>query len=277
MSDLFLHRLDQSKHSLPLVMGILNVTPDSFSDGGQFEQKDALQRLVDNMLAAGADMIDVGGESTRPGAVAVGVQEELDRVMPVVEWLRDETSTMVSVDTTKPAVMQEAARQGVDLINDVHALQAEGAVSVVAESGVPVCLMHHPGSLERMHECPDYVDGVEHEVARFLLARARACEQSGIASHKILLDPGFGFGKTLDDNVRLFREMNVLAEAGYPLLVGVSRKRMIGALTGQEYVQGRVTGSVVAAVLAMMKGARILRVHDVAETVQGLKTAQALW
>ncbi|KUJ71831.1 dihydropteroate synthase [Thiomicrospira sp. WB1] len=275
MSERFFAKLNKAT-SGPLVMGILNVTPDSFSDGGRFVRPETLRSRVFEMLEAGADVIDVGGESTRPGAQPVSIELELDRVMPVVEWLRRETDALISVDTSKPMVMKEAIQHDVDMINDIHALQASGALDAVAQSDVAVCLMHHPGGLEAMHQCSGYPQGVVKAVQSFLMERVRVCEAHGVSSDRVVLDPGFGFGKTHEENVELFKALNTLTDQPYPILAGVSRKRMIGALTGVDSPDERVLGSAVAASLAMMKGARIVRVHDVAETVQALNLTRAL-
>ena len=259
----------------PLVMGILNVTPDSFSDGGHFQQLEAAKRQAERMLMAGADLIDVGGESTRPGAHPVPLQAELDRVMPVIEMLKQEFAAVVSVDTYKPAVMQAAIELGVDMINDVNALQAPGAVEVVVQHQMPVCLMHKQGSPEQMQQAPHYESVVE-EVIAFLQQRAEVCQQAGLDKSKIMLDPGFGFGKTLAHNIELFEALDQLIMLKYPVLVGVSRKSMIGQLMGEVPPDQRMIGSVTAAVLAALKGAKLLRVHDVKETKQALDVALAL-
>jgi dihydropteroate synthase len=256
-------------------MGILNVTPDSFSDGGRWaDHSDAIRHAL-AMQDAGADIIDVGGESTRPGAGAVPLQQELDRVIPVIEAIVPQLSIPVSIDTSKPEVMYEAVSAGAGMINDVNALRQDGAIQAVAGLNVPVCLMHMQGNPRVMQDDPVYADVVD-EVQEFLLDRARQCELSGIARTNIVLDPGFGFGKTLQQNLDLFKGLPGLAATGYPLLVGVSRKAMIGQLTGKP-VTGRVTGSVSAAVIAIMQGAAIVRVHDVGETHDALAVATALW
>jgi len=257
------------------IMGILNLTPDSFSDGGLWLDK---TRAVEHALAmqdAGADIIDVGGESTRPGAQAVSVQQELDRVIPVIESIAPQLSVPISIDTSKPEVMREAVSAGAGMINDVCALRHQGALPAVAELSVPICLMHMLGNPRVMQNNPVY-DDVSAEVAAFLLERARLCESSGIAKENIVLDPGFGFGKTLQQNISLFHALPELVSSGYPLLVGVSRKAMIGQLTGRE-MPGRVAGSITAAVVAAGMGVAIVRVHDVAETRDALTVATALW
>lgn len=263
----------------PRVMGVLNVTPDSFSDGGQHAQLETALTHARALLAQGADFIDVGGESTRPGAVEVSEQEELDRTIPVIERLAAEIAVPISIDTQKPAVMRAAVAAGASLINDVAALRAEGALAAAADLNVPVCLMHMQGAPRTMQQTPHYVDVVS-EVADFLQARAAACVEAGIPHEHILLDPGFGFGKTLDHNVTLMQGLPQLTELGYPLLIGVSRKSMIGMLAGSVEepvaVEQRLTGSVAAALFAVTQGAAILRVHDVAESVQALRVWQGL-
>jgi dihydropteroate synthase len=259
----------------PRIMGILNVTPDSFSDGGQWlGESDAIRHALE-MQQAGADIIDVGGESTRPGAQAVSLQQELDRVMPVIEAIVPQLSVPVSIDTSKPEVMREAVAAGAGMINDVYALRRDGAVETTAALAVPVCLMHMQGEPRVMQENPVYDDVVD-DIQHFLLERARLCEKSGILPQNIVLDPGFGFGKTLQQNIDLFHQLPTLAAHGYPLLVGVSRKAMIGQLTGRELAE-RMPGSVLAASLAVLKGVAIVRVHDVAETRDALNAATALW
>ena len=256
------------------VMGILNTTPDSFSDGGRWTNRDRALRHALDMAAAGADLIDVGGESTRPGAAGVDTGQELERVVPVIEAIVAETDVPVSVDTSKPQVMEAAVRAGAAMINDVNALRSEGALETAARLGVPVCLMHMQGRPRTMQAAPRY-DDVVGEVADFLQQRAGACEAAGIPPERILIDPGFGFGKTLEHNVDLFRAIPRLGRIGYAVLVGVSRKSMLGALTGKP-VEERLAASVAAAVLAAQLGAAVIRVHDVAETVDALKVAQAL-
>lgn len=261
-------------HGRPGVMGIVNVTPDSFSDGGRFlDRARAIEqglRLRDD----GADLVDVGGESTRPGAESVGAAEELDRVIPVVAALVRE-GVAVSVDTMKPEVMRAAIAAGCAVVNDVNAFQAPGAIDAVAAAAVGVVAMHMQGTPRTMQQAPHYEDVVA-EVGAFLRARAQALEAAGVARDRIALDPGFGFGKTLEHNKRLFRGLPALASIGYPLLVGVSRKRMIAELTGGRTVEERTAGSVAAALLAAQNGAGLLRVHDVRETVDALKVWGAL-
>lgn len=256
------------------VMGILNATPDSFSDGGRFSPLDAALRHAEAMVIAGATLIDVGGESTRPGARAVSPLEELERVAPVVEALNRELDVIISVDTSTPAVIRETARLGAGLINDVRSLRREGALDAAAATGLPVCLMHMRGEPGDMQDDPQYQDLVG-EVRAFLLERMAQCAAVGIPAQRIILDPGFGFAKNLDHNLSLFKHMEALNELGRPLLVGVSRKSMIGAVLGRP-VGERLFGGLALAALAMVKGARILRVHDVAETIDVVRMISAV-
>lgn len=256
------------------IMGVLNLTPDSFSDGGRWLGKpEAIQHAL-AMQDAGADIIDVGGESTRPGAQAVSLQEELDRVIPVIESIVPQLCVPVSIDTSKPEVMREAVAAGAGMINDVYALRLDGALQAAAELKVPVCLMHMLGDPRSMQNNPLYAD-VATEVAEFLQERAQLCRDHGVSKDNIVLDPGFGFGKTLQQNIALFHALPDLVAGGYPVLVGLSRKAMIGQLTGRD-VTGRVAGSITAAVLASQMGVAIVRVHDVAETQDALAVATAL-
>jgi dihydropteroate synthase len=258
----------------PRVMGILNVTPDSFSDGGRFQGREAALRQAQRMVAEGAAIVDVGGESTRPGAAAVDVESELARVLPVIEALSGELPVPVSIDTSKPEVMRAAVAAGAGLINDVRALREPGALGAAADCGVPVCLMHMQGEPRSMQQDPSYRDVVA-EVRAFLEARIATCEQAGIPRARLMVDPGFGFGKTLHHNLALARGLDRLARLGAPLLVGVSRKAMIGALLGDVPIEGRLHGSVAAALLAAASGASVLRVHDVGPTVQALQILAA--
>lgn len=260
--------------SRPQVMGILNVTPDSFSDGGRFAQREAALRHAEAMWRAGATLIDVGGESTRPGACAVSPVEELERVAPIVEAIARELDVIISVDTSTPAVIRETARLGAGLINDVRSLQRDGALDAAADSGLPVCLMHMRGEPTTMQHNPQYPDVVA-EVREFLLERLAACAAVGITAERVVLDPGFGFAKSLEHNLSLFKHLQVLHELGRPLLVGVSRKSMIGKVLGHE-VGDRLYGSLALAALALSKGAYILRVHDVAETVDVVRMIAAV-
>ena len=256
------------------VMGILNTTPDSFSDGGCWSDHERALRHALSMVAEGADIIDVGGESTRPGATAVSIHEEIDRATNVIESLVAETGVLVSVDTSKPEVMEAAVSAGAGMVNDVYALRRDGALEMAVKLGVPVCLMHMQGKPRDMQHDPVYNDVVR-EVIGFLLERARACELAGLPAAQVVIDPGFGFGKTLEHNLELFRALAQFADTAYPVLVGVSRKAMLGSLTGKP-VEDRVMASVTAAVLAAQSGAAIVRVHDVAETVEALTVAGAL-
>ena len=256
------------------VMGILNVTPDSFSDGGRFAALDAAVRHAQAMVLAGATLIDVGGESTRPGAPVVSPQEELDRVAPVVERISRELDVIISVDTSAPIVMTEVARLGAGLINDVRSLRREGALQAAAATGLPVCLMHMLGEPGDMQDNPHYDDLVG-EVSAFLVDSMARCAIGGIGPERILLDPGFGFAKTLQHNLSLFKHMEALHALGRPLLVGVSRKSMVGQTLNRPVAE-RLYGSLALAALAMTKGARILRVHDVAETVDVVRMIAAV-
>jgi dihydropteroate synthase len=271
-------RLALGAHTLdlttPRIMGVLNVTPDSFADGGRFVATDDALAQARAMVAAGADLIDVGGESTRPGAAPVAVDEELARVVPVIERLVAELAVPVSIDTTKPEVMRAAVAAGATLINSVDALRAPGALAAAAAAGVPVCLMHMQGEPRTMQRDPRYGDVVG-EVAAFLRERLAAAAAAGIAPEAVLLDPGLGFGKTLDHNLALLRGLPALAALGRPLVVGVSRKRMIGDLTGRA-VEDRAVGSAVAAAFAVARGAQVVRAHDVAATRDALRIAAAL-
>lgn len=256
------------------VMGILNVTPDSFSDGGHFVHAGQAMRHVEQMIADGATLIDVGGESTRPGAAAVSPEQELDRVIPVVEAIRQRFDTIVSVDTSTPQVMSAAAAAGAGLINDVRALRRPGALRAAASTGLPVCLMHMQGSPQDMQQAPQY-ESIIDEVSAFLVERVAVCAQAGIPADRLLLDPGFGFGKTLEHNFQLFAGMQRLLSLGCPLLVGVSRKSMIGQLLDRP-VDQRLAGGLALAVLAVRSGARIIRVHDVAQTVDAIRMTEAV-
>jgi dihydropteroate synthase len=258
----------------PRVMGIVNVTPDSFSDGGQHADVDAAVAHGLQLAEEGADLLDVGGESTRPGAKPVSLEDELRRVIPVIERLARETALPISVDTSKPEVMRAAVAAGAGLINDVYALRREGALDAAAALGVPVVLMHMQGEPGGMQSAPHY-DDVVGEVHRFLAERIFACEMAGIPKSRIVLDPGYGFGKTTDHNFLLLRQQARLLDLGLPLLAGLSRKRSLGEVTGRE-VGDRLHASVAAAVLAAEYGARLLRVHDVAATVDAVKVWAAV-
>jgi dihydropteroate synthase len=254
-------------------MGILNVTPDSFSDGGRFVDRERALAHAHQMAADGADIIDIGGESTRPGASPVSGDEELARVVPLVEALARE-GILVSVDTQKPDVMRAALAAGAGMINDVRALREPGALEAVAASNAAVCLMHMQGEPRTMQKEPHYVDVVT-EVRDFLVGRAQVCEAAGIARGRIVIDPGFGFGKTVAHNLALLRGLRVLVDTGYPVLAGLSRKSMLGGLAGRD-VNERAAASVAAALAAVARGAGIVRVHDVRETVDALKVWHAI-
>lgn len=261
--------------SRPHVMGILNVTPDSFSDGGSYTQRDSALRHAAAMAQAGATLIDVGGESTRPGARPVFPTEEIERVAPIVEAIARELDVVISVDTSTPAVIRETARLGAGLINDVRSLRRDGALDAAVDSNMAVCLMHMLGEPGTMQQSPHYDRDVTVEVAEFLRLRMAECVQAGIAEERIVLDPGFGFAKTLEHNLSLFKNMAALHRLGRPLLVGVSRKTMIGQTLGREVPQ-RLYGSLALAALAVSKGARIIRAHDVAETVDVVRMIAAV-
>lgn len=257
----------------PLVMGIVNVTPDSFSDGGRHFVRDAAIAHAHQLIAEGADILDIGGESTRPGAQAVGVQDELERVLPVLEGLRG-VRVPISIDTFKPEVMRAAIAAGASMVNDINALQQAEALEVVAASDAAVCLMHKQGKPQTMQVAPQYQD-VMQEVMDFLRQRIIAAETAGIAKNRIVVDPGFGFGKSLEHNLSLLRHLQDFTGMNVPILAGLSRKSMLGMITGQE-VNNRVAASVAAALIAVQHGAHIVRVHDVKETVDALKVWQAV-
>ncbi|MCD9005922.1 dihydropteroate synthase [Luteimonas sp. XNQY3] len=259
----------------PRVMGIVNVTPDSFSDGGAHDTTDAAVAHGVRLAEAGADILDIGGESTRPGADEVSVEEELRRVVPVIEGLIARTTLPISIDTSKPEVMRAAVAAGAGLINDVYGLRREGALEAAASLGVPVVLMHMLGEPRGMQAAPDY-DDVVGEVHRFLAERIFSAEMAGIARRHIVVDPGFGFGKTTAHNMTLLAQLARFVELGVPVLAGLSRKRSIGELTGRAVPAERVAGSVAAHLIAAQNGARILRVHDVADTVDALKIRLAV-
>ncbi|MEW6167850.1 MAG: dihydropteroate synthase [Pseudomonadota bacterium] len=259
---------------MPCVMGVLNVTPDSFSDGGRYRERDAAVAHALQLVAEGAAIVDIGGESTRPGAAPVAEQEELDRVVPVIEALRARSDVVISIDTMKPAVMRAACAAGAEIVNDVGALTAPGAIEAVREAGAAVCLMHMQGEPRTMQAAPHYADVVA-EVRAFLLERLQACTKAGIDDNRIVVDPGIGFGKTLEHNLSLLANLRALAVGGRPLLIGVSRKSMFGRLLGRE-VGERLAGGLAAAALAVWQGAAIVRAHDVAATVDAVRTAHAI-
>ena len=259
----------------PRVLGIVNVTPDSFSDGGAHATTESAVAHGLRLAEEGADALDVGGESTRPGAADVPLDEELRRVVPVIERLVHETGLPVSIDTSKPEVMRAAVEAGAGMVNDVYALRREGALDMAASLGVPVVLMHMQGDPRSMQAAPHY-DDVVGEVHRFLTERIFAAEMAGIAKKRIVVDPGFGFGKTLAHNLLLLAQLERFTELGVPLLAGLSRKKSIGELTGRDEPAARVHGSVAAHLIAAQRGARLLRVHDVAATVDALKVWEAV-
>lgn len=263
--------------SSPRVMGVLNVTPDSFYDGGKLHDshgvlKQRVLKVAEKMVSDGADFLDIGGESTRPGAKVVSEQEEMDRVLPIVEAIAQSIDAVISVDTSSPNLMREAACLGAGLINDVRALERPGAIEAVKESGLPVCLMHMQGMPATMQENPSYSDVVA-EVNNYLQLRVDTCLQAGIAREQIILDPGFGFGKTDNHNIALLKKLELCGNGEFPLLVGMSRKSMIGRLLGRDLAD-RMPGSLALAMVALRNGASIIRVHDVAETADVVKIFQ---
>jgi dihydropteroate synthase len=258
----------------PVVMGVLNVTPDSFSDGGRFSERDAALRHARRMVEEGAAIIDVGGESTRPGAAPAALDEELARVIPIIEALRRESAVFISVDTSKPEVMRAACDAGADIINDVCALTAPGALTAAASTRAGICLMHMKGEPRTMQQAPRY-DDVVGEVSAYLAVRVAACREAGIDAARLAVDPGFGFGKRVVDNLVLLKHLARFQELGVALAVGLSRKSMLAALTGRELGQ-RTAGSVALAAIAVLNGARIVRAHDVAATVDAIRVAAAV-
>ena len=260
--------------SSPVVMGVLNVTPDSFSDGGRHDQVEAAVAAALRMVEDGAAVIDIGGESTRPGAVPVAADEECRRVIPVIETLRHRSDCIISIDTMKAEVMRVACRAGASIINDVNALRSPGAIAAAVDSGAAVCLMHMQGEPQTMQRAPSYVAVVD-EVIDFLRARVGACLHAGIPRSRLLVDPGFGFGKRLSDNLELLARLPELASLGLPMLVGMSRKGMLGQLTGRE-VGDRLAAGTAAASIAVLHGALIVRSHDVAATVDAIKVGKAV-
>lgn len=256
-------------------MGILNVTPDSFSDGGRFDRLESALAHARRMVADGADVIDVGGESTRPGAAPVSDEEELDRVVPVIEAVVAELDVPVSIDTMKPRVMRGAVAAGASMINDVNGLRAEGAIEAAVDLGVPACAMHMQGEPRTMQQNPSYGDVTE-DLLAFFRERIRTTVCAGLPPGHLVLDPGFGFGKTLAHNLQLLGALPRFRALGHPLLIGISRKSMLGAITGRKAPSDRVAASVAAALLAAERGGTILRVHDVAETVDAVKVLAAM-
>nr|CBA71925.1 dihydropteroate synthase [Arsenophonus nasoniae] len=257
----------------PIVMGILNVTPDSFSDGGIYNRYDYALKHAASMVDHGATIIDIGGESTRPGASEVSLQQELDRVIPIIEAVTERFDVWVSVDTSKAVVMAEAARAGAHIINDVRSLHEPGALEAAAETGLPICIMHMLGQPKTMQQTPDYKNVVA-EVKQYLSDEIDRCEAAGIAKSRLIIDPGFGFGKNLAHNYQLLAKLNEFHALGVPLLVGMSRKTMIGELLDVP-LEERLIGGIACAVIAAMQGAQIIRAHDVKETVQAMKIVQA--
>lgn len=260
--------------STPQVMGILNTTPDSFSDGGSYTQLESALAQVERMIVDGASIIDIGGESTRPGAVDVSEEDELARVIPVLIAIKQRFDVLVSIDTSKAAVMIAAIAAGADMINDVAALQNQGCLAAVAQSDVPVCLMHMQGLPRTMQNNPSY-DHVINDIVAFFQQRIEACVSAGIARERIILDPGFGFGKTLEQNFHLLANLSKFSQLKLPLLIGISRKSMIGNLLNRD-VKQRLAGSLSAAIIAAQQGANIIRVHDVEATVDALTVLQAV-
>ncbi len=256
-------------HSSPLVMGILNVTPDSFSDGGKYDSFKSALYQAEKMIEDGADIIDIGGESTRPGASAISEKDEVDRVIPLLCAIKEKFAVNVSIDTSKAEVMRQAIDHGADMINDVRALQNEGCLAVLAESNLPICLMHMQGLPTTMQNNPSYGDVIR-DIKRFFIERINACEQHGIKRARLILDPGFGFGKTLEQNYQLLAQLAQFNDLGLPLLSGTSRKSMIGDLLSRN-VDDRLAGSLATAIIAAQQKANIIRVHDVKETFDALK------
>ncbi len=258
----------------PLIMGILNITPDSFSDGGQFLQSQQYLSKAESIVMEGADIIDIGGESTRPGAKIISVQEEIDRVIPAIEAIKTQFDIAISIDTSKPEVMKLAVKAGAEMINDVCGLRVSHALETAAELAVPVCLMHMQGSPRTMQKKPFYYNVTE-EVIAFLQDRVTTCLSQGMKKENIILDPGFGFGKSVQDNLTLLKNLNTLCALNYPVLAGLSRKSMLGDITGKK-TEKRLPASISAALLAAQQGAKIIRVHDVDETSDALKLLNAI-
>lgn len=259
----------------PLIMGILNITPDSFYDGGQYTDPDAAYDHAQAMIAAGADILDIGGESSRPGATPVSLEQELDRVMPIIERIRSSDPIAISVDTYKPEVMQASIKAGVACINDIHALQMLGAIEAVRDSDVPICLMHMQGEPQMMQNAPFYVKDVVTDVNEFFRQRIEACEQAGIVRSRLILDPGFGFGKTVQHNLQMVQKISQFQSHRLPILLGVSRKSTLGKILDQP-PEGRMAGGLALAVYAMLVGVSVIRTHDVLETKQAFKVLQEM-
>lgn len=280
LREITLHPLAQRIHDaaragVPLVMGILNVTPDSFSDGGRFADVDSALAHARRMVHEGADLLDIGGESTRPGAEPVSAEDEAARVVPVIEAIRAELDVPISIDTMKAGVMTAAVAAGAGMINDVNGLRDAEALKAAAGLGVPVCVMHMQGTPRSMQKNPEYTDVTE-DLLAFFRERIATCTAAGIPAEHLVLDPGFGFGKSLDHNLQLLNELERFGTLGHPLLIGISRKSMLGKITGREQADQRLAASITAAVLAAQKGATILRVHDVAETVDAVRVLKAV-
>ncbi len=259
----------------PQVMGILNVTPDSFSDGGRFSDLGQALYHAEQMFTQGAAIIDIGGESTRPGAKTISVEQELDRVIPVVEAIARRLDVLISVDTSSAQVIISASKAGAHIINDVRSLTREGALAAAASIELPICLMHMNGEPQSMQDNPQYLLPIEQDVLQQLTASVARCEQAGIERQRLIIDPGFGFGKNDQHNYQLLNRLEALQSLKLPLLTGLSRKRMIGSATGQSGAANRVIGSVSAAVICVLKGARIIRTHDVKETVEAMQVVSA--
>jgi dihydropteroate synthase len=257
------------EHSSPLIMGILNVTPDSFSDGGKYASYNSALYQAEKMIEDGVDIIDIGGESTRPGAIAVSEKDEVERVIPLLAAIKENFEVKVSIDTSKAEVMRQAVKHGADMINDVRALQNDGCLAVLAECNLPICLMHMQGLPKTMQDNPMYEDIIS-DIKRFFIKRINACEQKGINRSRLILDPGFGFGKTLAQNYQLLAQLEQFNDFGLPLLSGTSRKSMIGDLLSRN-VEQRLAGSIATAIIAAQQKANIIRVHDVKETFDALK------
>ena len=267
------YRLPLLENARPLIMGVLNVTPDSFSDGGQYQTLDSALSHAEQMIAEGVDIIDIGGETTRPGAKALPLEDELRRVMPLVYALRD-CGKPISIDTYKPQVMRQALAAGADMINDINGFRAEGAVAVIADSDCGLCVMHMQNKPQNMQSHPQYTNPAD-DVIRFLQERVAVMQAAGVSRARICIDPGFGFGKTVLHNLALLKSIATMQEMlDLPLLAGLSRKSMLGAITGQP-VEKRLAGSIAAALVAAANGAKIIRVHDVAETIDALAVWQA--
>lgn len=262
-------------HLSPVIMGVLNITPDSFSDGGKYLNLADVLSSAKRMVEQGATIIDVGGESTRPGAQIVCVEDELNRVIPVIKTLNTELDVCISIDSSKPEVMRQAVSAGASLVNDVNALQADNALQTVALLDVDICLMHRQGSAKSMQNKPSYIDVVD-DIKHFFAQRIDACIKAGVSEDNIILDPGFGFGKTLAHNLEILKRLSEFKSFGLPLLVGISRKSMVGALLNDSNIDRRLVGSVTAAIIAVQKGADIVRVHDVLETKDALTILQSV-